>query len=93
MSLFFIGILEMLIVTAWTKTVSNNQVWLSGMITFVNILIWYYVLEKIITDISNIRLILLYALGCALGTIAVALYFSHQEKRKEPRLQNEFTAA
>ena len=67
--LFLIGIVEMLIVTAWTKSVTSRQIAASGLITVVNIFIWYYVLETIINDIQNFSLILVYALGCALGTM------------------------
>ena len=83
MSLFLIGIIEMLIVTAWTKVVTKSQIVLSGVITFLNILIWYYVLERIVSDIANWKLILLYALGCAIGTIIVTLYFQRKENSEE----------
>jgi len=72
----------MLIVTAWTKTVSNTQVLASGFITIVNIFIWYYVLRVVIDDINNWQLILLYALGCALGTVLSTYLFHLHEKKK-----------
>ena len=87
MMLFFVGILEMLIVTAWTKVVTKNQIIASGVVTMINILIWYYVLETIVNDISNWLLILLYAFGCALGTVASTLYFKNKEaKEAQPRV-------
>lgn len=67
--LFLVGIVEMLVVTAWTKSVTKAQVVTSGLITVVNIFIWYYVLETIVNDIQNFTLILAYAFGCALGTM------------------------
>ncbi len=82
MMLFFVGILEMLIVTTWTKVVTKNQIIASGAVTIINIFIWYYVLETIIGDINNWQLVLLYALGCALGTIASTLYFKNKEARE-----------
>lgn len=82
MTLFFIGILEMLIVTAWTKLVSNTKIFASGFITIVNILIWYYVLRVVVDDIDNWQLILLYAFGCALGTVISTYLFHLQEKKK-----------
>lgn len=85
MSLFFIGIIEMLIVTAWTKVVTKSQIMLSGVITFINILIWYYVLERIVSDINNWKLILLYALGCTIGTVIVTLYFQKKENSQKIR--------
>lgn len=85
MALFFIGILEMLIVTVWTKTITNTKVLASGVVTMINILIWYYVLQAIIDDINNLRLILLYAAGCSLGTMLTTYYFSVKEKKEANR--------
>ena len=80
MILFFIGILEMLIVTIWTKMVTNTKVLASGGVTMINVLIWYYVLQRIIDDISNWRLALLYAVGCSLGTVISTYIFQMREQ-------------
>lgn len=73
----------MLIVTAWTKFVTKAQVLASGAITMVNVLIWYYVLEKIIQDIANWKLVVLYALGCSIGTALSTYYFQKKEEKQE----------
>ncbi len=80
MSLFFVGILEMLIITSWTTFVTEKKIIASGAITFVNILIWYYVLERIVNNLDNFSLVLLYAGGCALGTVLGTLYFNKRNK-------------
>ena len=80
MFLFFIGILEMLIVTAWTKFVTKTQILASGLITLVNVLIWYYVLQTIVDNINNWSVAALYALGCAIGTMVTTYYFRYQDK-------------
>lgn len=80
MLLFFIGVLEMVILTAWTKVVGDNRVAWSGLITLINIFIWYYVLSVVVSNISNVTLIIAYALGCASGTMITTLYFQYQEK-------------
>lgn len=82
MMLFFVGVLEMIIVTLWTKLVVETRVVASGVITMVNILIWYYVLQAIVDDISNWRLVLLYAFGCAVGTVISTYYFHRDEISK-----------
>ncbi|HAV11588.1 MAG TPA: hypothetical protein DCX32_03530 [Candidatus Moranbacteria bacterium] len=82
MVLFLVGVLEMIIVTAWTKVVTENKVMASGAITMVNILIWYYVLQTIIDDIDNWKLVALYALGCAVGTVISTYYFNRKEESK-----------
>ncbi len=66
---FVIGVVEMFIVALWTKTVSGSQVLASGVVTFVNILIYFWVLEAVLSSVNNTPLIVTYALGCALGTM------------------------
>lgn len=82
MVLFFIGIVEMMIASAWTKAVSGSKVLASGVITMINIFVWYYVLRVVIEDIGNWRLILVYASGCAIGTILTTSIFSFRENRR-----------
>lgn len=89
MALFFVGVLEMIIVTLWTKLVVETRVLASGAITMVNILIWYYVLQKIVDNINNWRLVLLYALGCAIGTIISTYYFQASEKNTQAKLAEQ----
>ncbi|MBU4217148.1 DUF5698 domain-containing protein [Candidatus Parcubacteria bacterium] len=79
MTLFFIGVIEMVIVTAWTKVVTKTQVLASGAITMVNVLIWYYVLQQIVGDISNWRIAFIYAAGCAVGTVISVYLFKRYE--------------
>ena len=79
MMLFFIGIIEMLIVTSWTKLVSETKVLASGFMTVVNIVIWYYVLRIVVDDIGNWKLVLLYAVGCALGTMVGTYFFRSRD--------------
>lgn len=71
----------MLIVTTWTKCVTRTKVVASGVVTMVNVLIWYYVLQSIVDNIGNFSLVLLYALGCSLGTVIGTYYFSSREKK------------
>lgn len=79
MVLFFIGILEMIIATFWTKVVSETKILASGAITMINILIWYYVLQAIVDDISNWKLVILYAFGCSIGTVMTTFFFKWKE--------------
>jgi uncharacterized protein YebE (UPF0316 family) len=81
MILFLVGILEMLIVTVWTKVVTKTQILASGFITLINVMIWFYVLQTIVDNISNWIIALLYALGCAVGTMIATLYFQRQENK------------
>ena len=79
MSLLFVGFLEMLIVTVWTKTVSNTQVVASGVATLVHVMVWYYVIQRLLTDINNWQIALMYAIGCALGTVFTTQYYKYKQ--------------
>ncbi|MFA5358496.1 MAG: DUF5698 domain-containing protein [Patescibacteria group bacterium] len=81
--LFFIGIIEMIIVSIWTKIVSENKVLASGVVTVVNIMIWYYVLASVVENINNFWLIIVYALGCAIGTMLTTAYFNKTNKKRK----------
>ena len=82
MMLFIVGVIEMVIISTWTKVVVETKVLVSGFITVLNVLIWYYVLNKIVSDLSNWRLIVFYAIGCAIGTMISTAYFSWRENKK-----------
>jgi uncharacterized protein YebE (UPF0316 family) len=82
MFIFLLGIVEMLVVTAWTETVTKAKVLASGVITTVNVLIWYYILDRIINNIDNTFVVVVYALGCAAGTMIGTYYLSQREKKQ-----------
>ena len=88
MFLFLIGIIEMLIVTSWTKMVTKTKVLASGGITMINVLIWYYVLQRIVDDISNWHVALMYAAGCSVGTV-ISTYYFHLRESKEAMTAEE----
>lgn len=81
MMLFFIGVVEMIVVTAWTTVVSEAKVFKSGVITSFNVLIWYYILNVFVNDINNWQLIALYTAGCSVGTMLTTYFFQVQKKR------------
>ncbi|HRY62444.1 MAG TPA: DUF5698 domain-containing protein [Candidatus Paceibacterota bacterium] len=83
--LFIVGIVEMIIVTIWTESVTKARVLESGIITIINIFIWYYVLDTIVNDIGNFNLVLVYALGCSTGTMLGTHYISKREAAKALR--------
>lgn len=83
MMLFFVGVLEMLVLTTWTKMVTKTMILASGAVTMANMYIWYYVLQKIVNDLDNWHLVFSYALGCSLGTMLTTSYFKMREGRNE----------
>lgn len=78
--LFVVGCVEMSIIAYWTAVVSKAKVLTSGLLTVVNILIWYYVLQSVLENLSNILLILTYAAGCACGTTLTTFLSSEKGK-------------
>lgn len=87
MLIFTLGLIEMFVISYWTKTVVESRVYASGVITIVNVLIWYYVLQTFVDDISNLYLVLSYSLGCATGTMISALITNHGKSRKSKKVR------
>ena len=90
MILFIVGVVEMVIISAWTNAVTETKVLASGAITVVNVLIWYFVLNTVINNIADWTLIMQYTIGCALGTMATTAYFSSKKKRKFSSIFKKF---
>lgn len=86
MILFFVGIIELVIAAYWTKAVSKANVALTGMITTVNIFIWYYVIRQVVEDLDQWHKIIPYVAGCAIGAMLGAASITdkviHKAKRK-----------
>jgi len=68
MILFIVGIVEMVISALWTRYVSQGKKWIGAGITLINIFIWYYVLRTVLENINNLGIVVIYALGCSIGT-------------------------
>lgn len=84
-TLFLVGVLEMIIITVWTKAVTDTKVLASGIVTMINIFIWYYVLQQIVENINNWQFVAWYGLGCSIGTAACTYFFQVKEKRQAAR--------
>ncbi|HUT22330.1 MAG TPA: DUF5698 domain-containing protein [Candidatus Bipolaricaulota bacterium] len=93
MTLFFIGLVEMLIISAWTKTVTEAKVLVSGIVTVINVFIWYYVLQQVMSDIKNWQIVLAYAIGCAIGTMISTFVFKMMDNKRRSRLEEKKAAA
>jgi ABC-type iron transport system FetAB permease component len=89
MTLFFIGVLEMLIVSTWTKAVTETKVVVSGIVTILNVLVWYYVLQRVVSDLGNWQLVAMYAVGCACGTVLSTLSFRLLNIKKRSKTKDK----
>lgn len=69
MILFFVGIVEMAIAASWTRFVTSKSTVMNGMVTYVNIFIWYYVIDQVVNYIDGWKAIIPYAAGCAIGSM------------------------
>ncbi len=87
MLIFTLGVVEMFIISLWTKTVVESRVYMSGLVTIVNILIWYYVLRTFVDNIDNWYLVASYALGCAVGTMLSGFISNQGKARKSKKVK------
>ena len=81
MTLFFVGVIEMIISASWTKAVSKANIAMTGAITTVNILIWFYVIRVVVENLNNWLAIIPYTAGCALGSMLGAINREKAMKR------------
>ncbi|MEI6528294.1 MAG: DUF5698 domain-containing protein [bacterium] len=88
MLLFILGVVEMFVVAYWTKTVAESRTYMSGLVTVVNVLIWFYVLRIFVDDLDNWYLVVSYALGCAVGTM-LSSYLSNFETARKSRKRKQ----
>lgn len=80
--MFLVGVLEMIVVSAWTKAVASQRIWSSGFLTLLNVSLWYFILRVIIDYIDSLLIFGVYALGCALGTMG-EIYLAKKKERKQ----------
>lgn len=89
--MFFIGILEMAISTLWTKYVAENKVLAGTTMTMVSVLVWYFMLRVVVEDITNMSIVLSYALGCGFGTMLTLIapkWFSVTKKSRAKKAKD-----
>ncbi len=91
MFIFILGVVEMFIIAYWTKAVVESRIYMSGAITIINILIWFYVLRTFIDNLDNWYLVLSYALGCATGTMLSTLVSNQEKVRKNKKVKSALT--
>lgn len=91
MFIFILGVIEMFIVAYWTKTVVESRIYMSGMVTVINVLIWFYVLRTFVDDINNWYLVISYAFGCAVGTMLSSLVSNQEKIRKNKKVKQALT--
>ena len=83
----------MIIISSWTKIVSKSQVAASGLITFINVIIWFYVLQVVLEDLTNWRVMVYYALGCAIGTMLTTAFYQRKEAKENLAAKQETVVA
>lgn len=93
MILFFVGVIELVIATFWTRVVAKSNVAAVGVVTTVNIFIWYYVLRTVLADLNDWTKIVPYVAGCAVGAMLGAVDHDKVIKRWRKALAKAFKTA
>ena len=91
MIIFTLGIVEMFVISYWTKAVVESRIFMSGIITVINIFIWFYILRTFVDNLDNLYLVLTYALGCAIGTMLSSLVSNQEKTRKNKKVKKALT--
>lgn len=85
---FIAGFAEFVIRVVDYKAIQRSMCIYSSVITFINIWVWYYIIDSIVKNLGDIWLIFIYALGCAIGnyiTLKIDLQTHPAEKIKKRR--------
>jgi len=82
--LFLAGVLEDFVSSWHVKAISRGHAFLSGMLDFAYVIIWYAVLVSIVSNISNLWLAVSYAAGSGVGSYAYVRW--QKEKDGTPKL-------
>ncbi len=96
MILFIVGVFEMILVGLWTKWIVDARVAATGLVTMVHFVIWYYVLQTIVSHLSDWKLAAFYGLGCTVGSMISAYYadkLPYAKKRTKKAQKNDETIA
>ncbi|GAG34202.1 unnamed protein product, partial [marine sediment metagenome] len=64
LELFIIGIIEVILGTWDIKLIEKERVFLSSLVSFVEVVLWYYVIRIIVEHLHGFSTVFTYALGC-----------------------------
>jgi len=67
LSLFIIGFFELVADIIDFKWTQHNKFLKSAILTYLSVWFWYLLLRIILDNLSNLKLVNIYALGCGLG--------------------------
>ena len=87
--IFLIGILEDFLSSFNAKTIQRNNQLSSFVVSFISVILWYYVIIKVVDNIYQFWFILIYALGGGLGDI-ITIKFDKQIQRFEMMITKLF---
>lgn len=78
--LFFVGIIECFLSALHTKFLQKSKKLFCFIVSFLNILIWWYVLRIMVENLTNIYMIIVYGIGYASGNICALLFDGYLDK-------------
>jgi len=84
---FSVGFLEMVFWALQTKALIRDRIFSTFLLTFISVVIWYYVVENVAKNIDRPLLMIIYSLGCAMGTALTIKFDMWLEKLSDLRLK------
>lgn len=94
--LFVAGFAEFVIKVVDYKAMQRSKCLYSSIITIISIYVWFYIIASLVNDLSNLKLLFTYAMGCAIGNyvmLKLDIVFNKKEKasKKEEEDRYKFT--
>ena len=80
LELFAIGVIECFLSALNTKFLQKNKKLLCFIVSYISILIWWFVLRLMVNDINNVAIINIYAIGFALGDVLALMFDGYLDK-------------
>jgi len=75
-----VGLLESFLSTVNSKFRQKNKKTAAFITSFINILIWYYVISKVMENIANVKLALVYAMTYASGDVIGLIFDEYLDR-------------
>lgn len=79
-ALFIIGIVENFLLALNIKLLQRNKKLKCFIVSFIGIIIWYYVIATVVENLFKLIVIVSYALGFALGDVLAIQFNQYLEK-------------
>jgi hypothetical protein len=83
LALFAVGVVEYTLAALWTRVVVTRRAGATALVTFVNVLLWGFVITSL--EPGNPGLLVIHGAGCALGAAASCWIGADEVREVSPR--------